>query len=190
MNEKLNCFLKIIQYALNQPNNMSFHAALQAIMTIGEEKLNEGDYITVSNHLKTVYETISKNTDKPQQQRIIPTHIIRNYDRVISEDDQLDKQISFALTEEEQVLVMKDRFRRYYETEMGELNESIKTTSQILKQTRDIKQELYSEYKYSGCEEDRSAHKSACMREKNLAKELYNLKTKLILLKQDMATRM
>jgi len=168
---------------------MSFHAALQSIMTIGEEKLNEGDYITLSNHLKTVYETMSKNADKPQQQRIVPTHIIRTYDRVISEDDQLDKQISFALTEEEQVLVMKDRFRRYYETEISELNESINITSQILKQTRDIKKELYSEYKYSGCEEDRSAHKSACMREKGLAKELYNLKTKLILLKQDMASR-
>ena len=168
---------------------MSFHNALQEIMTIGEEKLNEGDYITLSNHLKTIYETISKNTNKSQQHRIIPAHVIRNYDRVISEDDQLDKQISFALTEEEQILVMKDRFRRYYETEISELNESIKTTSQILKQTREVKQELYAEYKYSGCEEDRSAHKSACMREKALANELYNLKTKLILLKQDMATR-
>jgi hypothetical protein len=144
----------------------------------------------LSNHLKTIYETISKNTNKPQQQRVIPAHIIRNYDRVISEDDQLDKQISFALTEEEQVLVMKDRFRRYYDTEISELNESIKTTSHILKQTRDIKQELYSEYKYSGCEEDRSAHKSACMREKTLANDLNYLKTKLILVKQDMASRM
>jgi hypothetical protein len=165
---------------------MSFQDALQEIMTIGEEKLNEGDYITVSNHLKTIY----KSVNKPQKQRIVPVHIIRNYDRKISEDDQLDKNISFALTEEEQILVMKDRFRRYYETELEELNESIKTTSQLLKETREVKQDLYAEYKYSGCEEERSAHKSACMRERDIAKNLHELKTKLILVKQDMAARL
>ena len=165
---------------------MSFQDALQEIMTICEEKLCEGDYITASNHLKTIY----KNVKTPQKHQVIPVHIIRNYNRVISEDDQLDKKTSFALTEEEQILVMKDRFRRYYETELEELNDSIKITTTLLKETRELKRDLYSEYKYSGCEEERSAHKSACMRERDIAKNLHELKTKLILMKQDMAAKL
>jgi hypothetical protein len=162
---------------------MSLRDALQEIMTICEEKLCEGDYIEVSNHLKTIY-------NKPQKHQVIPVHIIRNYNRVISEDDQSDKNISFALTEEEQILVMKDRFRRYYETKLEELNESIKINTKLLKATRELKQDLYSKCKYSGCKEERSAHKTACMRERDIAKNIHELKTKLILVKQDMAAKL
>lgn len=166
---------------------MSLHTALQEIMTIGEDKLNEGDYITVCNHLKTIYET--QKTDKHQKQRIIQVHTIRPYERVISQDNQNDKHISFALTEDEQVLVMKDRFRRYYQIESEELHEYIKITSRILKQTRDVKRELYAEYKLTGGYEDRRAHKSACMRERAIASDLKELKTQLIITQQDMALR-
>jgi hypothetical protein len=41
-----------------------------------------------------------------------------------------------------------------------------------------------------GCEEERSAYKSACMRERDIAKNLHVLKTKLILVKRDMATKL
>ena len=166
---------------------MSFINALQEIHSIGEEKLNSGDYLVMSNHLKTIYETtLADQALACQQSYVIQPHIIRKYDRVLSEDDQINKRISFALTVEEQFLVMRDRFRRYYETELTELALSIVETTELLKQTRELKREFYLEYTYFRGKDNKIAHKSACMRERNLNADIAELKNKLGNMTRDM----
>ena len=166
---------------------MSFQDALDAVLSISE-KLDSGDYLTVSNNLKIIYETVSKKTNG--ENTVISAHVIRKHRRAISEDDQLEKHISFALTIEEQKLVMNSRFRRYYATEIEELKFNIANTTELLKNTKELKKELYDEYKITHDENDKNAHKAACLRERQTAYDLYELKSKLIQMKQEMAVNL
>ena len=165
---------------------MSFHCtvqhALQEVHSISE-KLDSGDYLTVSNNLKIIYDIVAK---KPNgEHKVIPTEIIRKHKFVISEDDQLEKHTSFALTIAEQRLVMNSRFRRYYEDEIGELNIDIATAAELLKNTKKEKKELYNVYKITRDDNDKKTHKSACLSERQTVGDLYELKSKLIQMKQE-----
>ena len=161
---------------------MSFQDALETVHSISE-KLDSGDYLTVSNNLKIIYDIVAKNGEH----KVISTEIIRRYSRVISEDDQNEKHISFALTIPEQRMVMNSRFRRYYATEIEELQFNIANTTELLKNTKDLKKELYQEYKITRDENDKNTHKSACLRERQTTYDLYELKTKLIEMKKQQA---
>jgi hypothetical protein len=154
---------------------MSFNDALQEVHSISE-KLDSGDYLTVSNNLKIIYEIV----DKHVEHKVIPTEIIRRYNCEISEDDQLERHIAFALTQSEQRLVMNDRFRRYYANEIEELELDIANTTEFLKNAKKEKKELYDVYKITRDKYDKKAHKSACLSERQTVGDLYELKTKLI----------
>ncbi len=159
-----------------------FQTALQEVHSISE-KLDSGDYLTVSNNLKIIYDIVAK---KPNgEHKIIPTDIIRKHKFVISEDDQLEKHTSFALTTLEQRLVMNSRFRRYYTAEIEELNVNIANTTEFLKNTKKEKKELYDVYKITRDKYDKNAHKSACLSERQTIGDLYELKTKLIQMKHE-----
>ena len=165
---------------------MSFHCAvqtaLQEVHSISE-KLDSGDYLTVSNNLKIIYDIVAK---KPNgEHKVIPTDIIRKHKFVISEDDQLEKQTSFALTRSEQKMVMLDRFLRYYATESSVLNSKIANTTELLKNTKKEKKELYDVYKNTRDKYDKNAHKSACLSERQTVGDLYELKSKLAEMKQE-----
>jgi hypothetical protein len=166
---------------------MSFKTALQEVHSISE-KLDSGDYLTVSNNLKIIYDIVAKNPNG--EHRVIPIEIIRKHNRAISEEDQLEKHTSFALTIAEQRLVMNSRFRRYYATEMEELQFKIDNTSELLKNTKELKKELYDVYKITRDENDKNAHKAACLRERQTAYDLSELKTQLAEMKQEMSVNL
>lgn len=156
---------------------MSFNDALQEVHSISE-KLDNGDYLTVSNNLKIIYDIFEK---KPNvEHKVIPTEIIRRHNRAISEDDQLETHTSFALTKSEQRLVMNDRFRRYYANEIEELKKNIEDTTELLTNTKKRKKEFYEVYKNTRDDTDKKAHKAACVSERQTAYDLAELKTELI----------
>jgi hypothetical protein len=170
---------------------MSFHCAvqtaLQEVHSISE-KLDSGDYLTVSNNLKIIYDSVAK---KPNgEHRVIPVEIIRKHNRAISEEDQLEKHTSFALTIAEQRLVMNSRFRRYYATEIEELNLNIANATEFLKNTQKEKKELYDVYKITREEDDKYAHKAACLSERQATYDLSELKAQLAQMKQEMSVNL
>ena len=170
---------------------MSFHCAvqtaLQEVHSISE-KLDSGDYLTVSNNLKIIYDSVAK---KPNgEHRVIPIEIIRKHNRAISEEDQLEKHTSFALTIAEQRLVMNSRFRRYYATEIEELNLNIANATEFLKNTQKEKKELYDVYKITRDKYDKKAHKAACLSERQATYDLSELKAQLAQMKQEMSVNL
>ena len=166
-----------LEYQIIKPSKMSFNDALQEVHSISE-KLDSGDYLTVSNNLKIIYDIVAKNPNV--EHKVIPTEIIRRQNRTISEDDQLETHTSFALTISEQRMVMNSRFRRYYANEIEELNLNIANTTELLTNTKKRKKELYDVYKNTRDDTDKKAHKSACLSERQTVGDLYELKTKLI----------
>ena len=111
------------------------------ILSIMEDKLNSGDYLKVSDNLQYIYKLVGN------RQHVIPAHIIRNRGNVISEDDQDDNCISFNLTTEEQILIMKDRYKRYYTELIGDTIAAIKDAHIEMKSALENKQIKWMETK-------------------------------------------
>lgn len=90
--------------------------SLDLILELSEEKLMEGDYITVSKNLKDIYEYLKDPTDSPYI--VLPTsHVSRLY----SMQEQRDDLVSFRLTVIEQYKVMRDRIIKNYDLRTGNL---------------------------------------------------------------------
>jgi hypothetical protein len=109
-------------------------AKFNEILSIGEDKLNSGDYLVISNHLQEIYKSVCK------PQCIIPTHIIRKLRNVIPEDEQEDRGISFYLSIEEQVLVMNDRYKRYYTDLITDALREIEIVDKSIETKKEVKQ--------------------------------------------------
>ena len=97
-----------------QPVNGS-QEAMNAIMELGESKLNEGDYIALSNYLKVVFNDLQTNPKPPPilgTNRIVTRRIlVRN------------PNIVFELTPDEQVEIMQSRYKQHYRDSIDELIE-------------------------------------------------------------------
>ncbi len=78
------------------------------ILSICEDILNSGDYLTISNNLQEIYKCVCV------PHHVIPVHLIRKLKNVIPEDEQEERGISFYLTEDEQKLVMIYRYTCFY----------------------------------------------------------------------------
>lgn len=77
----------------------SIQIALDAVLEIGEDKLNEGDYLTVSKHLKNIFDAVSK---KPR--KVVASN------RILTEEMMLSRSShSYELSMDEKLMVMKTR---------------------------------------------------------------------------------
>jgi len=91
--------------------------AMNAIMELGETKLNEGDYIVLSNYLKIVFNDLQSNTKPPP---ILATNRILTHRILVR-----NPNIAFELTPYEQVEIMQSRYKQHYRDSIDELIERI-----------------------------------------------------------------
>jgi hypothetical protein len=112
-------------------------SALDSIMELVEAKLNEGDYLTVSNHLKSIYDGIKENEKKPQ--RVVDEHIVWTDDRIVTRPN-----VAFRLTTEERRLVMHSRMHEYYQREIDDLLVDIEDTQEKLARVVATKKMLWT----------------------------------------------
>ena len=90
--------------------------SLDFILELSEERLSEGDYITVSKNLKEIYDYLRNETESSFT--ILPTnHISRLY----SMQEQREDHVSFRLTVVEQYKVMRDRIIKNYDLRNGNM---------------------------------------------------------------------
>ena len=158
-----------------------FHEILSTI----EDKLNSGDYLMVSDHLQSIYKLVNK------RQQVIPVHVVRKLESVISEDIQDENGISFNLTVEEQVLVMRDRYIRYYTEFIEDTNQEIKEVDDELKRAVENKQIKWMEIKIhrfdietAGTTPDKKVHLRILNKEhKMIVRDIKRLKERLSSLK-------
>ena len=91
--------------------------SLDLILELSEERLTEGEYITVSKNLKDIYEYVKNPTDSPYT--VLPTnHVSRLY----SMQEQREDLVSFRLTVVEQYKVMRDRIIKNYDLRTGNMS--------------------------------------------------------------------
>jgi hypothetical protein len=155
------------------------------ILSIIEDKLHSGDYLKVSDNLQSIYKTVHK------RQQVVPVHIIRKFENVVSEDQQEYDCISFNLTVEEQILVMQNRYIRYYKDLIADLIDEIKDVSDEMKDAVENKQVKWMEIKIqrfdietAGTGPDKKAHLRILNNEhKVIVRDIKRLKKKLSSLK-------
>jgi len=158
-----------------------FHEILSTI----EDKLNSGDYLKVSDNLQSIYKIVNK------RQQVVPVHIIRKFENVVSEDEQEENGISFNLTVEEQVLVMRDRYIRYYTDFIDDTTLEIKDVDDELKRAVENKQVKWMEIKIhrfdietAGTNPGKKVHLRILNKEhKMIVRDIKRLKTRLSSLK-------
>ena len=101
--------------------------AMNSILEVCEKGLNTGDYLTVCNHLKELYEAFAK-----KQRYALITDL--NKDTIISYETQIKDKVSFILLEEEQLQLIEHR----------EKKEEIRHRQNALYQLNAMKTELTS----------------------------------------------
>ena len=79
--------------------------AMDSIMELCEKGLNNGDYLIVSNNLKTIYDDLVK-----KQRYAIISNMCEN--DIIEYNFQMREKVSFILLEDEQLLLIKERERK------------------------------------------------------------------------------
>ena len=77
----------------------SIQIALDAVLEISEDKLNEGDYLTVSKHLKNIFDVVSK---KPR--KVVSANRILTVEMMSSRPYH-----TYELLADEKLMVMKSR---------------------------------------------------------------------------------
>jgi hypothetical protein len=91
--------------------------AMNAIMELGEIKLNEGDYIVLSNYLKIIFNDLQTNTKQSPIlgiKRVLSRRILNRNSNLV-----------FELTPDEQVEIMQARYKQHYRDSIDELIERI-----------------------------------------------------------------
>jgi hypothetical protein len=79
--------------------------AMDSILELCEKGLNNGDYLTVSNNMKELYDSFAK------KQRYALIHDVTK-DTIITYDTQIRDKVSFILLESEQEILIEDRLRK------------------------------------------------------------------------------
>jgi len=91
--------------------------AMNAIMELGEIKLNEGDYIVLSNYLKIIFNDLQTNTKQSPIlgiKRVLSRRILNRNSNLV-----------FELMPDEQVEIMQARYKQHYRDSIDELIERI-----------------------------------------------------------------
>jgi hypothetical protein len=149
------------------PNLQNMQSALDSIMELVEEKLNEGDYLTVSNHLKSIYDGM-----KAKPQRVVDEHIVWTDDRTVTRPN-----VAFRLTTEERRLVMHSRMHEYYQREIDDLLFDIEDTQEKLARVVAAKKMLWTMSRNKIARDDyKIEHKEMCAVEKEMKLTLREFK--------------
>jgi hypothetical protein len=149
-------------------------SALDAIMELVEAKLNEGDYLTVSNHLKSIYDGM-----KIKPPRVVDEHVVWTDDRIVTRPNA-----TFRLTLEERRLVMHSRMHEYYQREIDDLLVDIEETQEKLARVVATKKMLWTMMRNKllcliAREDYKTEHKEMCALEKEMKLTLREFKKDL-----------
>ena len=149
-------------------------SALDAILELAESKLSEGDYLTVANHAKTVFNELKSKKQRP----IIDTN------RVLSRRLlERSPNIVFELTYDEKVELMQARYKLHYQIAIDELSNQINSKQTELKNVKFEKQyqwatiKMMRAVKSNELEDTQTKHKELVKKEreiKELIKKLYD----------------
>jgi hypothetical protein len=129
--------------------------AMDLLLEMASEHMNEGDYLKVSNYLKVLYETKKHN--------VIPVYQILNKSSIGSPSDNV-----YALTRDETIQVMRWRHKDYYEFSILKLEESIAADQLELRKITNDKKMAWNKYQYERTDESRQEHKQLVQNEKQL----------------------
>jgi hypothetical protein len=121
---------------------------LDTIMELSENQVSEGDFITISNTLKDIYDTattISKRRVTPENHTIhnstfCPPHFVTVRDQRIN-------NISFRLTIDEQRSILFRRLETYYNDLARPIEEEITSLTEQLKEIVVAKKQAFEEFK-------------------------------------------
>jgi hypothetical protein len=79
--------------------------AMDSIMDLCEKGLNNGDYLTVSNNMKELYDSFAK-----KQRYALINDVTK--DTIVSYETQIKDKVSFILLESEQEILIEDREKK------------------------------------------------------------------------------
>ena len=127
--------------------------AMDIILELSEQKMNEGDYLKISKCLKVIYETKAQN--------IVPIYKILN-------SSMIEPNSVYRLTHDETIQLMRTRYKYYYEFCILKLEESIAEDQLLLRQTISDKKVAGSKYQDTRTVELRQEHKQLVQNEKIL----------------------
>jgi hypothetical protein len=113
--------------------------AMDSILELCEKGLNNGDYLTVSNNLKMIYDDLCK---KQRYALIENIHI----DATVPYAVQIKDKISFILLEDEQRLLIEDRMRKEEIREKQNALYQLNTMKTVLASITTEKQFLWTKY--------------------------------------------
>jgi hypothetical protein len=127
--------------------------AMDQILELSEQKMNEGDYLKISECLKVIHES--------KQHNIVPTYRILT--RSMIEPNSL-----YRLTRDETIQLMRSRYKDYCEFCIIKLEEFIAEDQIRLRQTTKDKKEAWTRFKNDNTDETRKKHKELVRNEKIL----------------------
>ena len=127
--------------------------AMDVILELSEQKMNEGDYLKISKCLKVIYETKAQN--------IVPIYKILN-------SSMIEPNSVYRLTHDETIQLMRRRYKDYYEFCILKLEESIAEDQLLLRQTTNDKKVAWTKFKTEHTDKSRQAHKELVRKEKLL----------------------
>lgn len=141
--------------------------AMDLILEISEQKMNEGDYLKISKCLKVIHEAKTQN--------VVSSHEI--LDRSMIEPNTI-----YMLTHDETIQIMRGRCKYYYEFCITELEIKLAEGQLILRQVTNDKKMAWNQFKKERTDDMRQYHKSIVHKEKlikaktsELVKEIYKI---------------
>jgi hypothetical protein len=147
--------------------------ALDAILELAESKLNEGDYLTIAKHAKTLFNELQSKKQKPiiGKNRLLSRRLLNHSSNIV-----------FDLTYAEKVELMQARYKLHYQNAIDDLTNQIHTKKSELNTIKLEKQYQWAMIKMmrvvkSGeLEDTRNKHKELVNKEREiqeLIKRLY-----------------
>ncbi len=125
--------------------------AMDVILELSEQKMNEGDYLKISKCLKVIHES------KPQ--KIVSTYKILN-------SNMIEPNSLYRLTHDETIQLMRTRYKDYYEFCIVKLEESIAEDQLLLRQITKDKKDAWRQLKNERTDKSRQEHKELVRKEK------------------------
>lgn len=125
--------------------------AMDVILELSEQKMNEGDYLKISKCLKVIHDIKSNN--------IVSTYKILNI-------SMIESNSVYRLTDEEVIQVMRSRYKYYYEFCITELEKTIAENQLLLIQTTHDKKTAWTKFRDERTYDTRKEHKQLVQKEK------------------------
>ena len=125
--------------------------AMDVILELSEQKMNEGDYLKISKCLKVIHDIKSNN--------IVSTYKILNI-------SMIEPNAVYRLTDEEVIQVMRSRYKYYYEFCITELEKTIAENQLLLIQTTHDKKTAWTKFRDERTDDKRKEHKQLVQKEK------------------------